>query len=493
MGMHDALGVLSERPFRYQFLASTTSVLGDNIVSVALAFAIFELTGSAADLGIVLGARTVALIVFFLVGGVWADRLPRQRLMMMSDLGRAGTQAALGILLVTGVAQLWHFVLLEVLNGVATAFFRPAETGLTPLTVSPPRLRQANALLSLGHSASGIVGPALAGLVVAVAGPGVALIFDGATFAISALFLLRINLPRSAQRLERSRFLSDLRNGWHEVRSRSWVWISILNFMHFQLIALPAFFVLGPFISDRHLGGASAWATVLALAGAGSVVGNIAALRISSERPLRTAYLSMLLAPPVLIALALKGPLWLVAATAIPWGISMTFFNAFWFTALQKHIPEGSISKVSSYDWMGSTALRPLGFALIAPLADAFGITPTLIVIASIIAVVEVATALVPSISALPAEPEPSRNQGAVATSPGSPRYRGITRKGSPASRRGKASGPSIRGPVSEGRRSRLRPCPRIPGRGSASRIGSRVRRRTTGPRPGRTNACRGA
>lgn len=405
MGIRDALGALSERPFRYQFLASATSVLGDNLVPVALAFAVLDLTGSAADLGLVLGARTVTLIVFFLIGGVWADRIPRQRLMMFSDLGRAGTQGILGLLLITGTAEFWHFMVLEALNGVASAFFSPAATGLTPKTVSRARLQQANALLSLTYSSAAIVGPVIAGILVATIGPGTALVVDAATFLVSAFFLLQIRLPKSAQQIARSTFLADLSAGWSEVRSRKWVWISILNFSHFQLLALPAFFVLGPFIADRSLGGASAWATILALAGIGSVVGDLAAMRVKPERPLRTAYLSMLLATPVLFALGLQTSLAVIAGAAFFWGISMTFFNTFWFTMLQEHIPDESLSKVSSYDWVGSTALRPLGFALVAPIAEALGFAQTLIGIALVITMVQIGTALTPSIASLRRQP----------------------------------------------------------------------------------------
>lgn len=402
MNLGQLLGALEERQFRYQFLANASSTIGDNLVPVALAFAILGVTGSATDLGLVLAARTVALVVFLLAGGVWADRIPRQRLMMLSDLGRAVTQGVLGALLISGQVELWHFFVLETANGAATAFFRPAEVGLTPKTVSPARLQQANALLSLTHSSAGIVGPAIAGVLVATLGPGWALSLDALTFIASAIFLTRIKLPRSAQKLEPSTFFADLTAGWREVRSRSWVWISILNFMSFQLLALPAFFVLGPFIADRSLGGASAWATILAVAGLGSIVGDILALRVKAGRPLRVAFLSMLLATPVLVLLGLEAPVWIIASAALLWGISMTYFTTIWFTVLQEHIPDESISRVSSYDWLGSTALRPIGLAMAGPLAASIGAAETLIGVGIVIASIEIATALfVPSIANL--------------------------------------------------------------------------------------------
>lgn len=171
--------------------------------------------------------------------------------------------------------------------------------------------------------------------------------------------------------------------------------------MVFQLLALPAVFVLGPFIANTSLGGASAWAMILAAGGVGAVVGDIAAINIELERPLKTAYLTMLLAVPLLLALALTPPMWVISAAAFMWGISMTFFNTFWFTVLQERVPDESLSRVSSYDWVGSTALRPLGFALIAPVAKAIGFAETLIGIAVVVASVELVTAFTPSVAGI--------------------------------------------------------------------------------------------
>lgn len=398
-------GPLSERRFRTLFFASSASVFGDNLVDVALAFAVLDLTGSVTDLGGVLAARTVTLIAFFLAGGVWADRMPRQVLMMLSDVGRAVTQGLMAILLLTGAAELWHFFVVEAMNGMATAFFQPASVGLTPKTISPGRLQQANALLSLTHSISSIGGPAVAGLVVASAGPGWALGADACTFLVSALFLTRIDLPPSAQKLERSSFWSDVKGGWREVRSRTWVSVSILNFMAFQFMILPVFFVLGPVIADRYYDGASSWAAILALSGVGSVLGDLLALRLRPRHPLRIVFLITLIEIPVLVLLGIRSPVPLVAAAAIPWGIAFTVGGTLWFTALQNHIPDAALARVSSYDWLGSTALRPIGFALVGPLAQWVGIKTTVIGAALVMAAVEILTVLVPDVWNLGREP----------------------------------------------------------------------------------------
>lgn len=373
-------------------------MLGDNLVPVALAFAVLDLTGSATDLGLVLGARTVSLVVFILIGGVWADRIPRQRLMMFSDIGRAATQGTMAFLLLTSNAELWHFIVLEALNGAASAFFFPAATGLTPKTVSPGRLQQANALLSFSNSASSIAGPAIAGILVATLGSGWALGIDAATFLVSAAFLVRIDLPISAQRIERQPFFAELKGGWREVRSRSWVWISILGFMMFQLLALPSVFVLGPFIAERSLGGAPAWALIVTMGGIGSLLGDVVALKAQPEKPLRAAFLSGLLAVPIMVLLGLAAPVWSIAAASVLWGVCMSFANTLWFTVMQENIPDAAISRVSSFDWIGSTVLRPIGYAVIGPLASAVGVSSALVGAGITLAAVQLLVATAPSV-----------------------------------------------------------------------------------------------
>jgi MFS family permease len=165
----ETLAVLREREFRLLFLGQAVSWLGTGMVGVALAFAVLSVTGSASDLGFVFAARSVPLVVFLLAGGVFADRLPRRRVMIAADLARLGSQGLLAALLVTGNARLWQIVVLVTVDGAGTAFFNPAVTGLVAQTVSPERLQQANALRALTMSAGEVGGPALAGVLVATA------------------------------------------------------------------------------------------------------------------------------------------------------------------------------------------------------------------------------------------------------------------------------------------------------------------------------------
>ena len=203
-------GPLHEREFGLLYAGQAVSLLGDALVPVALAFAVLDLTGSPADLGYVFAAQILPLVVFLLAGGVWADRLPRQLVMLGSDVVRGLAQATVAFLLLTDRAELWQLIALAAVYGTAEAFFRPAATGLIPLTVSAPRLQQANALLAMTMNGTNVLGPVLAGALVAVANPGVALAFDAGTFAVSAAFLLQLRPAAVERTAERQSFLHEL-------------------------------------------------------------------------------------------------------------------------------------------------------------------------------------------------------------------------------------------------------------------------------------------
>jgi hypothetical protein len=403
-------GAWTEREFRLLFNARALSLLGDNIAPVALAFAVLDLTGSASDLGYVLAARTVPLVVLLLAGGVWADRLPRQRLMMLSDVGRFLTQGLVAALLVSDRARLWELILLQALNGIATAFFNPASTALTPQTIRAELLQQANALLSLASSTFSIVGPICAGILVAGAGPGWAIAADAATFAGSALFLLRLRVDETGVRPPRKSFVGELADGWREVRRRQWVGLSILDFMAFQLFFLPAYYVLGPLIAKQSLGGASAWAAIATAAGAGALLGDLLSFRLRPRRPLVSMVSFLALGLPLLILFGMRQPIMIVAAAAVAYGLGVSVADTLWFTALQRGVPEHALSRVSSYDWMGSMVLRPIGFAMVGPIAAAVGVETTLIGAASVTGIAQVATLLSPRIRDFAGDPHGTVN-----------------------------------------------------------------------------------
>jgi MFS family permease len=389
--VHQSFDALRERQFRLLFTGQIVSLFGDALTGVALAFAVLDI-GSATDLGYVFAAKTVPLVGFLLVGGVFADRLPRRAVMLAADVVRFGAQGAVALLVLTHTAHIWQLVVLQAVSGTASAFFNPASTGLTPLTVSPERLQQANALRGLSMASTGIIGAAVSGALVASVGAGWALAIDAATFAVSAFFLAQLRLPPHVKLAAQS-FLGDLREGWREFASRTWVWVIVLA-ASFGNMMSSIFVVLGAVISKDSLGGAGAWATILAALGVGSLVGGVVSLRVHVRHPLffGSSLLGFLALPVAL--LALRAPVVVIAAGALLAGGSNMIFNALWETALQQHIPPAALSRVSAYDWFGSLAFQPLGLVIAGPAAVAVGASTTLwISAASILAMAFLAIA----------------------------------------------------------------------------------------------------
>jgi MFS family permease len=376
----EALGALRERSFRLLFAGQAVSLLGDGMVPVALAFAVLEISGSPSALGLVLAARVLPTVVLLLVGGVVADRVSRRRVMIAADIARTLAQGAMAALLIAGVAEVWMLAVLAAAGGAATAFFEPAATGLVPMTVSTSRLQQANALLGLSRAAGAIAGPAIAGILVATVGPGAALAVDGATFAVSAAFLMALRVSPVIQ-APSAAFISELREGWQEFRARDWVWGIVLVASLANMLT-AGYQVLGPVIADQELGGVAAWATISTAFGVGSFVGGALILRRRVNRPLLVAVVVGALWVVPWFLLAIPAPTAVIAAGAFLGGVGLIVFNALWQASIQEHIPARALSRVSAYDWLGSLALAPVGVALVGPIAATLGVQTTLLVCA---------------------------------------------------------------------------------------------------------------
>jgi MFS family permease len=396
------LGPFARREFRLLFLARSTSFFGSAIAPVAIAFAVLDLTGSATDLGLVLAARMLPQIVFMLVGGVWADRLPRNLVMVAADLVNAGTQAMTATLILTGNAELWHLIILQAIGGTAFSFFFPASTGLIPQTVEPALLQQANAILRMALNTAAISGAALGGFLVAGVGAGWALAIDAGTFFVSALFLVGMRVA-SDERLEAPNFLRELREGWREFASRTWLWVIVLAFGFLNAAETGAFYVLGPVVARDELGGASAYGGLLAAEALGLLVGGLLALRYRPTRPLFVGCAAMAGLPPVLVLLALGAPLPILLAAALLMGIGIEIFGVLWDTSLQQHVPQQALSRVSSYDALGSFVFIPLGQIAAGPVSELIGTDETLYLAAGIVAVCIVGMLLTPDIRRLQA------------------------------------------------------------------------------------------
>jgi MFS family permease len=401
------LPALRSRSFRLLFAGQAVSQIGDALFPVALAFAVLDLGGTPAQLGLVLAAQGLPLAVLILAAGVWADRLPRQLIMFVSDVGRGLAQAAVAVLLLTHHAEIWHLAALSAVYGIFEAGFRPAAGGLMPQIVESEHLQQANALLGLSRNAGTILGPAAAGLLIAASGPGEAIAIDAATFAVSAVFLLGIRIGQRAPLVRerdeararggddaaargdeaetrgrdarRGRFWTELEAGFDEVRERAWIRRYMPVMAAYHLIALPGLLALGPVIADRDLGGAAAWGAITSAFGVGTIIGNAVALKLQPRRPMLVATVATAVAATQPISMALAPGTATLAVLLGLAGIAVSFAFGQWETTLAREIPEHALARVTSLDYLASAGLMPLGFALVGPVAALAGTTPTLV------------------------------------------------------------------------------------------------------------------
>jgi MFS family permease len=391
------LGPLTEPQFRLLFFGRAVSFLGNAVAPVALAFAVLDLTGSKSDLGLLLAARSLPQVVFILVGGAFADRLPRHHVMVASSVVSGLSQASIAVLLLTHHAQLWHLIVLSVVNGTSTAFFFPASSGVIPQTVPRELLQQANAVLRLVLNASSIIGAAVGGIAVAAVGPGWAIGFDGATFLLGAAFIGAMSI-QAAEREEVTTLLAELREGWREFRGRTWLWAVVLQFSVVNAAEVGGQNVLGPVVAKKSLGGPAAWGTILAAEAVGLVVGGLIALRFRPHRMLLVATFGILVMPIVLVALAVPAPLLVVIAAAFVAGVGIETFGVLWDTTMQQEIPQAKLSRLYAYDMLGSIMFVPIGLAVAGPLAEAIGVRDTLWAAFACIELVSLAVLAVPEV-----------------------------------------------------------------------------------------------
>ena len=388
---------LRERDFRLLFTGQTLSLIGSSITTVALAFAVLEISNSNTDLGIVMAAGLVPVVAFLLIGGVWADRLPRQWVMLVSDVVRFACQAVMAWLLITHKATIWELVVLQFARGTAEAFFRPAQTGLVPQTVSADRLQQANALRGLTESLGVTLGAALGGVLVAIVGSGWAIGLDSLSYLASVAFLWQLRglvplrstladslstaesgltgfsdgagtVPQDGPEGQTGDFLRDLRDGWQEFRSRTWLWVMVCEAAVFHLVIIAPLMVLGPSVARHSLGGAAAWGGILAALGVGQLIGGAVGLRLQPARPLLLGGWRTLLEVPLLafFALGYRTPA-LIGAAAVC-GISAALINVLWETTLQEQVPaEATVAPVATANAPATPMTAATGPAMAMP------------------------------------------------------------------------------------------------------------------------------
>jgi MFS family permease len=402
-------GPLRSRNFQLFLACDVVSLAGTSIATVAVPFAVLSIHGSGSDVGYVASAGMLPMIVFLLIGGVVADRLPRHQVMVAADLLQGAAQAASAVLVLTGSARVWELLVLAALRGTGLGFYFPASTGLLPQTVPAGDRAQAIAIDRVGRNSAYIAGTALGGILVGAAGPGWGLAADAASFALAALLRAGMRLPARLPPATDAGIFRELREGWREFASRRWLWSIVLQFAGFTAVASAIISVLGPVVADRSLGGARSWGFVLAAYAAGSVLGGLVMIRFRPSRMLLAATFGVLVFPLLAFALAVPLAVPLIAAAAAIVGAAAQLFSVGWATTMQQEIPPAALSRVSAYDALGSFALAPVGTAAAGPLLTAFGPAAVLDVGGALILAVTLLVLAVPEVRQLRRAPAPVR------------------------------------------------------------------------------------
>ncbi|ANZ34703.1 hypothetical protein BBK82_00015 [Lentzea guizhouensis] len=392
---------LRHQAFRWLLAGRITTITGNAMAPIALAFAVLDVTSSVTSLGIVVAARSVANVVFLLWGGVVADRLPRQLVLVGSCAVSAGSQALIAVLVLQGTVSVPWFVVLAAVNGMSGAFAFPASAALVPQTVPADVRQQANGLLRLGLSSAGIGGASLGGLLIAFAGPGWGLMADAATFAVAGVCFWFVRVPAARVAAEhKPGVFAELRVGWTEFVSRSWVWIVVVAFTLVNA-AYAGVVVLGPVLADTTSLGRETWGFALAAQAAGMVVGGFLAMRVRVRRFLLFGVLWVAAFAGLPLVLALYPQPWALLVVAFLCGAGLEQFGVAWETSLQQHVPEDRLARVYSYDMLGSIVAVPLAQLAIGPVSHAVGVEAVLVASAVVFVVATAAMAASRSVRAL--------------------------------------------------------------------------------------------
>jgi predicted MFS family arabinose efflux permease len=359
------------RNFKLVFSSRAISYVGTYLAPIAVAFAILDLHGSATAVGLSFAAWTLAQVSMLSLGGVIGDRFPRRTVMIASDVCSTAVRAAMGLLLVTGHAQVWELIALQACGGASVAFYNPAFYGLVREIVPTESLQRANSYLAIARYAAFPLGAALGGVIVATVGPGTALLFDAATYAASASLLSFVHV-KSVARASAS-FIRELRDGWSAFVENQWVWVTCLWISLYFVFTYAPFFVLGPYIAKHSMGGASTWGAVVTGEGVGALVGSVAGLRLNARKPLLLVGYVFLPTAIQSVLLAFHAPVYALAPAAALAGFGFACGSVIWDTALQRTIASEKLARVGAYAWMSAMVFLPAGYALAGPIASVVG------------------------------------------------------------------------------------------------------------------------
>ncbi len=359
------------------FVAYMVSYTGTAMAPIAMAFGVLELTGSARDAAIVIAAPTLAAIGVLLVGGVIADRTSRQRVIYLSETVSMLAQFGMAWLFLSGTATVPALAALMVVHGVVMAFHQPAAVGFIVQLVETHQLQAANAVLSMARFGAMAAGAALGGVLVSTLGAGYTLAIDAASFGISAVLVFTL-APKLQRPPEKATLLEDLKIGWREFTSRTWLWVIVAQFSLIVASMEATFGLIGPAFARDEMNGAQDWGLIAAGFGLGTMVGALLGIRLRPTYPMRFGTFCVFILAGIPLALLLELPLWSVVFAGFAAGCAGQIFGIIWYTALQKNVPGEMLSRVSAYDHLGSIGLAPLGIVAAGYLYEVVGAQVTL-------------------------------------------------------------------------------------------------------------------
>jgi len=369
-----ALAPLRDRRFRWYFASRAVDMVGDFMGHIALAFAVLEVSDSPSALGAVLAAHSIPMVAFLLIGGVLADRFGRTLIIQLSNVTAGLTQLAIAALVLSGHAEIWQLVVLTAINGVAAAANQPALAGLLPQLAPKGSLQQANVLNGLLRNIALVFAPALGGALVVGVGAGWAIAVNGITYLVAAALLVPIKLPPPPARADRTGVLKDLRIGWAFFRGTTWLWVIVLAFGVLNALSSGGNGTLGPAYAKVSAIGVGGWALIVSAGACGLVLTSLVLLRVPLRRPLLWGMLGCSLHGAPMIALGTTDQLWIVVVAAFAGGAGIEIFGLGWDLAMQEHVPPDMLSRVYSYDMLGSFIAIPVGQLAFGPLGAAFGL-----------------------------------------------------------------------------------------------------------------------
>jgi MFS family permease len=404
-----AFAPLREQNFRWFYASEVVNILGNTMAGVALAFAVLEVSDDPRALGYVLAAESIPLVLFLLVGGVIADRLPRVLVLRAGAVALGATQGAIAVLVITGAVELWMMIVLAAVNGTAIAIVFPAYAGLVPQLVPRQMLQQANVLQSIARGSLRIIGPTVGALLVVGAGAGWALAADAVTWLVAGVMLVKVRIPPRPSSDAESSAVTELREGWSLFRTTTWLWVVVAAFSLLNAIHSGAWFTLGPAYAKDTIG-ARGWGYLLSAEAIGLLLCTAVMLRRRLERPLLVGMIAIAFVGLPMVLLGTTENLPVLIAAALVAGAGVELFNLAWNLSMQEHVEERMLSRAYSYDMLGSVAAVPIGQLTFGVLGVAFGIQEVLVVSGiayAAIALVTLASREVRRLARAPLESQP--------------------------------------------------------------------------------------